>query len=382
MPKDAKFKRAVLLLSALFICLALYFFLSRVILKSAVYAEYGNYNKLNGSLSAEARIVGKRQKEQGKPVFDVVILSEAFRGEKVSASAKSQYEPMLSPGERCIVKLFVENSRIKDALILSPVRDRTLIILFLLFLFMIILLAGARGLRTIASLALGLFFLMTVFLPLTLRGVNPVMPGLIVSAVICSSGILIIGGWNRKSAGAVFGALAAFVIAGALPFIARGHLSLTGLELEFGTYFHLDNFFWYSAGLARVDFSDLLIAGILISCVGAVMDIAMTISTSVNELKAASPEASRRILFRAGMNVGTDVLAMMSITVLFVFIGANFELILLFYKTYGSLPALATLLNYEDISSEAIRILSCEIGLVLAVPLTALTSAALSGGKR
>ena len=83
MVKDTKLKRAVLLLSALFICIGLYFFSSRVILKSSAYGEHGDYKKESGTLLAEARIVEKR-KEEARAVFDLVILSEAFQEVKLA----------------------------------------------------------------------------------------------------------------------------------------------------------------------------------------------------------------------------------------------------------------------------------------------------------
>jgi uncharacterized membrane protein len=375
-------KRMAFALSGLVICAALYILLSTVMLESPLYEGKLAPGAASDTLTAEARIEEKREKEPGELAFDLLILSRTFRGQQISARAKSEYEPLLAAGDRCIVKIILEDSGIKDAVIVSPVRDKTLLILLLLFLFVIILVTGARGLRIIASLVLAFCLLAWVFVPLTLAGISPLLPGMIISLVICTSGILIIGGWNAKSAGAITGALAAFVIAAALPFIACRWLFFTGLDLEFGTYFHLDNFFWFSRDLAPVNFSELLIAGMLISSIGLVMDIAMTISTSVNELRSASGELSRRVLFRSGLNVGTDVLAMMSITVLFVFIGANLELMLLFFKTYRSLPEFAALLNYEDIASEVIRIVSCEIGLVLALPLTALAAALISGRKK
>jgi len=381
MARTSKFKKAAFFISTFLACLVLYLFCTGVVFRMPAYDGYGEYEDSSATLSAEGRIEGKYETDRETTPFKLTIISGYFKGERVSASCRPQYKNIFSPGDRCVVKLFLENSQIKDALILGPVRDKTLLLLFLLFLFMIMLLAGTRGLRIILSLAFAFFLMTLVFVPLSLKGTNAVLLAVIISASISIFGILTIGGWNRKSAAAIIGTFTAFIFAGLLPFIASDRLFFTGLDIGFGTFFHLDNFLWYSRKLWRVNFSDLLIAGILISSLGAIMDIAMTISTSVNELRAHAGVVPRKMLFRGGVSVGVDVLTMMSITVLFVFVGADFESMLLFSRTYHSIPSLAMLINYENISSELVRILSCEIGLLLAVPFTALTAAFLSGRR-
>jgi len=118
----------------------------------------------------------------------------------------------------------------------------------------------------------------------------------------------------------------------------------------------------------------------LISGLGAVMDIAMTVSTSIEEMRAATPEAERTKLAKAGMAVGKDVLGMMAITLLFVYVGANIEMLLLSQTLYESAGQWGALLNYEEIASEVIRLVGCGIGLVLTIPLTAAVACAARRG--
>lgn len=67
----------------------------------------------------------------------------------------------------------------------------------------------------------------------------------------------------------------------------------------------------------------LLVGGIIISALGAVMDVTMGIASSLAEVHAANPQLSRRELFRSGMNIGRDMVGTMTNTLILAFWAAG-----------------------------------------------------------
>ena len=123
----------------------------------------------------------------------------------------------------------------------------------------------------------------------------------------------------------------------------------------------------------------LLVAGVIISALGAVMDVAMSVSSAIGELKAVNPELTARALWRSGMNIGRDMVGTMTNTLILAILGSSTVLILYLYSLDLSWHQL---MSSSYIGIEIISSVSSAIGVILAVPLTALASALLYGKKR
>jgi len=124
------------------------------------------------------------------------------------------------------------------------------------------------------------------------------------------------------------------------------------------------------------NFKGLLFAGIVIGALGAVMDVGMSVASSMFEIKAVSPQISRGDLFRSGMNVGRDIMGTMTNTLILAYLGSSTPLLLLFYA-YQISPE--RILNLDTIVTELVRAFSGSIGLISAIPLTALIATFLVG---
>ena len=128
-----------------------------------------------------------------------------------------------------------------------------------------------------------------------------------------------------------------------------------------------------------IGLTGLLTAGIIISALGAVMDVAMSISSSLEEVRTADPSMTSRRLFGSGMNIGRDMVGTMTNTLILAFLGSSFTLIIYLYSL--------DLGFYQFFSSaylaiEVISGISSSIGMILAIPLTALISSLLMSGDK
>ena len=119
----------------------------------------------------------------------------------------------------------------------------------------------------------------------------------------------------------------------------------------------------------KIQIDSLLVAGIIISALGAVMDIAISISSSIYELHQANPKLGTGALLRSGMNIGRDAMGTMANTLILAFVGSSLNMLLLIYS-YG-IP-FSQLINTDLIGVEIIQGIAASVGIVLTVPVVAL----------
>ena len=124
----------------------------------------------------------------------------------------------------------------------------------------------------------------------------------------------------------------------------------------------------------QYNFQGLLFAGIIIGALGAVMDVSMSIASAMDEIQRVGTNMTLKSLFESGMNVGKDVMGTMANTLILAYTGTSIPLLLVF-MTYEQ--PFIKLINLDFLATELIRALSGSIGLVLAIPITAIVSALL-----
>lgn len=257
----------------------------------------------------------------------------------------------------------------------------SMVVLLVLFLGCALLTLGRGGARTIlaglmAVLALG------VGLPwLVLRGASPLLVAWPLGLLVLA-GLFLIGGPNRKSLAAFLGAASALLLAGALPILLAATLQLSGLATEFGPRLHLDLRLLYGPAFGKVAFGRLLLAAIILACLGGVMDVAMTIASAVREVTTAKEGISFRERFLIGWRVGAGVLGPMLSTLLLVFFGSELAVHVARAARPGSVWDVVRLSNYESVASEVLATVTAGMGLLCCIPLTALFAAGLLGDKQ
>ena len=113
-------------------------------------------------------------------------------------------------------------------------------------------------------------------------------------------------------------------------------------------------------------------AGILISALGAVMDVAMSIASTINEIHFRNPLLSARELFFSGIRVGKDMMGTMSNTLILAFTGTSINtLVFLYVYNYST----TQIINMYSIGIELIQGIASTMGVILTIPLVSLLSA-------
>ena len=128
----------------------------------------------------------------------------------------------------------------------------------------------------------------------------------------------------------------------------------------------------YVSETSKLQIKGLLLAGILIASLGAVMDVAMSISSSMFELASVSSKLTTRELIRSGMNVGTDMIGTMTNTLILALAGGSLSTVILIYSaTISELQ----LVNLDVLGTELIQGIAGSIGIVITGPITVLIAA-------
>lgn len=252
-------------------------------------------------------------------------------------------------------------------------RQWLLIGLVAVFLLVTVLVGGKVGFRSILGLGLTLAAVVFILVPALLRGYLAVPLTLLLCILMTVVCFLLLDGLSRKTVSAILGTIAGFSVACVFAMIASRIAHLDGLEYNVA---ETDTLIQAKYQGTLINIRGLFVSGIIISALGAVMDVAMSISSSINELKAVNPSMGFSALMRSGMRIGRDAVGTMTNTLILAFTGgALVNLLLIKYYNWD----LKAILSGDYITHEVITGISGSIGLILAVPLTALIAAALCG---
>ena len=243
-------------------------------------------------------------------------------------------------------------------------REPVILGLLGLFCLLVIIFGGFQGIKALVSLALTGLAIFYVFLPGIQEGYNPVLLAIPISAFATASTMILIAGFTKKSLAATIGTTGGVSFAGILAFFVIKLAPLSGLA---STESHI-----LLANSQGLDFSfqGILAAGILISSLGASMDVSISIASSCQEIFEANFRQSRKELFAHAMNIGRDIMGTMTNTLILAYTGASIPLFILLSQDSG-----IRVLNIEIIATELSSAMVGSIGLLLAIPITALASA-------
>lgn len=304
-------------------------------------------------------------------ILEVRITNGAFKNEIIEVEnyidPNSAYNIIVNKGDGIFLITEVDKEgHITVAYVTEIIKDKYLIFLTVAFIITLILVGRFKGLKAAITLALTAIAVVKILLPLILKGYNPILISAVISIGIIIITLTIIGGFNRKTLSTIIGTSGGIFIAGILALIFGNLSKLTGLSSEEA------RMLMFIPQEIDFNFRGLLFSGIILASLGAVMDVSMSISSSMFEVIKIDPTIKKNDLMSAGMSVGCDIIGTMSNTLILVYIGSSLPLMLLFMAYDISF---IEVVNKDMIASEIIRALAGSIGLILAIPITVLVSA-------
>lgn len=310
----------------------------------------------------------------GDQTVQLKLLTGEHAGETVQATSSSAY----LYGVHCTVgmKVIAIVSESGGELVTSVYgynRAPALYTIVGLFLLSILIIGGKRGLYAVIGLLFTFVSIIWFFLPALYRGWSPILAAIVVVILTTLVTMYLVGGFTAKATVAVIGTVLGVLAAGVLAWIFGKVTHVTGYNVS-----DIENLI-YVQEETGIQVGELLFAGILIAALGAVMDVSMSISSTLQELYDQNPTMTARQLFRSGMTVGRDMMGTMSNTLILAFVGGSINTIVMFYAyDYEYLQ----LINLFDMAIEIIQGISASMGVILTVPLVSFIGAWMIANRR
>jgi uncharacterized membrane protein len=303
-------------------------------------------------------------------IINVKITSGKYKDEIIEVQNiiddRVAYSIVIHKGDRIMVYLQEDQEgNILSAYADEIIRDTYLLYLLILFIIALSVVGGLKGIKAIIALGLTAVVIIKLFFPLIIMGNDPIFVSVLLCIGIIIISLFIIGGINKKSISAIIGTSGGVMLAGILALAFGSMARLTGLGNQEAQMLN------FISQEVSFNFQGLLFAGIIIGALGAVMDVGMSVASAMNEIKETSPQIKTKHLIKAGINVGRDIMGTMSNTLILAYMGGTIHLIILFM--FYEIP-IVEIINQDVIASEIVRALAGSIGLVFAVPFTAVVA--------
>lgn len=242
------------------------------------------------------------------------------------------------------------------------VRDRTVYWIVGFFALVIVALGKWKGVRALVSLGLSFIVIVWFMLPQLLAGRSPLLIGITGAFFIVAALIYLTEGWRRQSHVAVITILLSLILVSALSMLFTALAHLSGFASE-------EVMILTGLGMGGIDFTGLLLAGIIIGTLGAMDDVVISQIESVAQLKEANPQMSQTELFKRATRIGTTHMGAMINTLFLAYAGASLPLLLLFSVNSQQFGSAGDIVNNEMVATEIVRTVVGSIGIALAIPL-------------
>lgn len=278
------------------------------------------------------------------------------------------YGQSLEEGDSFIAGISTYSDGTVTAYVYEYDRSFGIYIMIAVFLIATVLVGGKVGAKSLVGLIITAAVLFGIMIPLILDGAPTVLVTLLMCIYITIVVFLILAGLEKKSICAMAGTIAGIVFAMLFALIAQKLVRIDGYRQEYAeALLQLRQ-----TGSNMIGISGIIVAGVIISALGAVMDVAMSISSSMAEIARVGKTLSFKELFKSGMTIGRDMVGTMTNTLILAIIGSSMMLVI--YIASLGLP-IKQFLSSAYFSLEMISGLSSSVGVILTVPLTALIAA-------
>ena len=301
---------------------------------------------------------------QTKQAIQVRLLTGEFKGETIELdnmlTGNPYYDIKLKKNTKVILHA-EDNGEGVEFSIEDIKRSGNLGWLSLLFCGLLIYVGRKKGFYSLISIGLTVLLITHALSPLILIGINPVLATILICVASTAATMYLVGGFNANSTSAVIGAMLSLLFAGLLSYITMFTAHLTGFTEE-------NSMFLYTAH-PELDFIGITISTMILATLGAVMDVAMSIASTINEIYITDNTKTVKDLFISGMNVGRDIIGTMANTLILVYLGGSLPLLLL----AGNID-LQKFINLNQVVTETASALIGSIAIVICVPFTAVAA--------
>lgn len=363
-------------LAILYLCAIIIFIVAYLLAKpepeesipAEEYAEYETGTVTMILSDSTERDTSSDNSWRGEQLLLVEITSGQYKGQtmQVSNYVGPLYSVPLEVGDSAVLIISTYSDGTHLGTVYEYDRFVPLLIIFALFFLATIAVGGKTGAKSLLGLVITLICLFFILIPALMKGA-PTLPTIfLICTYITIVTMAILGGLTKKTICAMLGTISGTALAMIFGLISQSLLRISGMRVS-----DAEALLQLQQTGTPIGISGLLVGGVIISALGAVMDVAMSISSALIEVQAANPELTRRDLLRSGMNIGRDMVGTMTNTLILALLGSSLVLIVYLYSLGLSSNQF---ISSSYLAIEVVSSVSSSIGVILAVPLTVLIS--------
>lgn len=354
------------------------FILCTTLLNNTFKDDFKKYD--NSTLSYEkARVISvikeNLEKEQisnrrysGIQELEVELLTGELKGEKVEVTnyITQKHNVVAKEGKEIMVCVDRPSEDFYKVNIYNYSRNNYIYIIVIIFFVIMVLIGRGKGFRSMIGLLFTFYSIIFFMIPFIYRGYSPIALSIIVSIISTIVTLFLLNGCSKKTIVATLATCVGVIISGVIFYFISNLLNISGFNLDEAESLIL------IAQNTGLKIRDILFSGILISSLGAVMDVAMSIASSIYEINELNRELDMKTIFKSGINIGRDMIGTMSNTLILAFAGTSLSTMLALYS-YNT--QFNQLMSSDFIAIEFAQSISGSIGIILAVPITSFISA-------
>ena len=354
------------------------FILCTTLLNNTFKDDFKKYD--NSTLSYEkARVISvikenleeeqiSNRRYSGIQELEVELLTGELKGEKAEVTnyITQKHNVVAKEGKEIMVCVDRPSEDFYKVSIYNYSRNNHIYIIVIVFFVIMVLIGRGKGFRSMIGLLFTFYSIIFFMIPFIYRGYSPIVLSIIISIISTIVTLFLLNGWSRKTIVATLATCVGVIISGVIFYLISNLLNISGFNLDEAESLIL------IAQNTGLKISDILFSGILISSLGAVMDVAMSIASSIYEINELNRDLDMKTIFNSGINIGRDMIGTMSNTLILAFAGTSLSTMLALYS-YNT--QFNQLMSSDFIAIEFAQSISGSIGIILAVPITSFISA-------
>jgi uncharacterized membrane protein len=279
------------------------------------------------------------------------MLNGSLEDDKIFAPGDTAQAVVHHNGKEIISVNLIDHYRLSGEFILAAA--------FALFL---IFFARGVGIRAVVSFILTVLAIWKLLVPLYLKGVDPVLAGLAITAFLAFAILALVYGFDKRLLVSFSGAMLGILLTAVLSIFCTKGFKIHGAIMAYSESL-------LYAGFESLNLTRIFMSSICIGASGAVMDLSVDITSAVNEVVRNRPDISRRSAIASGMAVARAAMGTMTTTLLLAYSGSSIALLMTF-MAQGT--PVYNILNYKRIAAEIIDTIGGSFGLAATAPFTAL----------
>ena len=322
-----------------------------------IFFVYNDYFLYDTPILKITKLENKETKNDGYYNQNItgIIQNGKFKGKVVSVtnstSISGVYDEQIHENSELFLKLSEDENNINR--ITGIKRDKYIVILLVIFIDLIILVSGFKGVKTLLSLIVNIIItiLSIRVFSQNIHKINLLFLYIIISIIFISSSLFITNGKSKKTLSAIISSIISLFISFSFCYIL---VTLFGKNISIWTMDFIEVVY---------DYKNYFLVSILLCGLGAIMDISITISSSLSELIEKDNKILKSSLIKSGKEISKDIIGTMINVMLFT---CFTEVIPIIFLAMKNSVTMASALNIYA-SLELIIVLCSSISIVVTI---------------